>query len=90
MSKTINIRLSDELKADAEAVFADIGISLSEAVRMFIKQTVNSGKIPFQPHAKQPNAETLEAFRQAENGETETYTLDEFKQYLQSEQESDE
>jgi antitoxin component of RelBE/YafQ-DinJ toxin-antitoxin module len=35
---------------------------------MFLQQTVNVGGLPFQPIAKRPNAETLEAMRELELG----------------------
>jgi len=71
----IQIRISDELKSDAEAIFNDIGISISEAIRLFFKQTVNHGGIPFQLKQKQPNQETLQAFKEAEEN------LDQLKKY---------
>ena len=65
---TVQARISPELKQDAEAVFAEIGMTTAEAIRIFLKQVVNRGGIPFQPSAKRPNAETLEAILELENG----------------------
>lgn len=44
---TMQIRVDDDLKAQAEAVFADIGLDTSSAIRLFLKQTVNEGTLPF-------------------------------------------
>ncbi len=64
---TVQARISPELKQEAEAVFAEIGMTTAEAIRIFLKQVVNRGGIPFQPSAKKPNAETLSAMIELEN-----------------------
>lgn len=67
-SVAVQSRISPELKDRAEAVFASLGLSTADAIRMFLQQTVNVGGLPFQPIAKRPNAETLEAMRELEHG----------------------
>jgi len=44
----INIRIDDELKTNAEILFDDLGLNISTAVTMFIKQAVRQGNIPFE------------------------------------------
>ncbi len=66
---TIQARVTPDLKRQAEAVFFEIGMSTAEAIRIFLKQAVNSGGLPFQPTAKQPNAETMAAILELENGD---------------------
>lgn len=63
---TVQARISSELKQEAEAVFSAVGMSTAEAIRIFLQQVVNSGGLPFQPTAKQPNAETLAAMAELE------------------------
>ena len=65
---TIQARISPELKKDVEAIFAEIGLKTSEAIRIFLKQTANSGGLPFRPHAKIPNTETIEAMNEDPKG----------------------
>ena len=65
---TVQARISPELKREAEAVLSDIGLSTADAIRVFLKQVVNSGGLPFQPTAKTPSAETREAIIELENG----------------------
>ena len=65
---TIQSRVSPELKQQAEAVFSALGLSTADAIRMFLQQSVNVGGLPFQPVAKRPNAETLAAMEELENG----------------------
>jgi DNA-damage-inducible protein J len=58
----IRVRIPDELKINAECLFSEMGMTMSEAVRIFLTQSVNSGGLPFTPKAPRPNAETLAAF----------------------------
>jgi DNA-damage-inducible protein J len=65
---TIQSRVSPELKQQAEAVFGALGLSTSDAIRMFLQQSVNVGGLPFQPVVKRPNDETLEAMKEMDSG----------------------
>lgn len=47
----LNIRVDDTLKKQAETIFADLGISLSAATTMFLKQVVRCNGIPFELRA---------------------------------------
>ena len=44
---TLQVRMDPALKADAEALFHDLGTSFAEAVRIFARQSVNMGAMPF-------------------------------------------
>lgn len=44
----LNIRIDDNLKKQAEAIFDDIGLTLSSATIVFLKQVVRSNGIPFE------------------------------------------
>lgn len=79
MSTNINIRVSETLKAEAEAMFNDMGISLSEAIRLFIKQSLNCGGLPFTPRARMPNSRTIEAFKEVEEGLYTETSLDDLR-----------
>jgi DNA-damage-inducible protein J len=62
----IRARVSPELKAEAEAILAEIGLSSSDAIRMFYKQVTLQKGLPFE--ARIPNATTRKALRDAEAG----------------------
>lgn len=76
---TLQVRVSSDLKAQADMVFSSIGLKTSEAVRLFLQQSVNSNGLPFQLVGRTPNAETLAAMRDAENGIGERVTLAQLK-----------
>ena len=65
MAKTdmIRARVEPGLKREAEAVFSWLGLSPTEAIRLFYKQVALQHDLPFA--VKMPNAETREALRQA-------------------------
>ena len=65
MAKTemIRARVEPELKRGAEAIFDVLGLSPTEAITLFYKQVTLRRGLPFSVEI--PNAETLEAMRQA-------------------------
>lgn len=64
-----NITLDEEDKAQFQYFLAEVGLDFSTAVRIFIKQTLMQGKIPFEIKAEVPNKLTEREMEAAENGE---------------------
>lgn len=64
MTKTeqIHIRIDRELKSEAEAVLATLGLRPTEFVRMALKQVVLQRGLPFA--VRIPNAETIAALNE--------------------------
>lgn len=60
MEKTsnINIRIDDKLKKEAEKLFNDLGMNMSSAINVFLKQSVREQKIPFEIRKEYPNYDT--------------------------------
>jgi DNA-damage-inducible protein J len=71
---TVQARVNQELKQEAEAIFSAIGMTTAEAIRVFLQQAVNSGGLPFQPTAKTPNVETMAAMMELEDGGGELFS----------------
>lgn len=44
----VTIRMDEQLKAQADELFYDLGLSLSSAITMFVKQAVRKQRIPFE------------------------------------------
>ena len=65
---TVQSRVKAEIKEQAEAIFAELGISTSDAIRIFLQQAINTGGLPFPLLVKRPSRETLEAIRELEEG----------------------
>lgn len=62
----ISIRMDSDLKAEADALFAEFGMNLSTAFNIFVRQTLREGRIPFEISLNQPNKETISAMLEAE------------------------
>lgn len=43
----INIRMDDELKTRADSIFEELGLNMTTAFTIFIRQTIRQGGIPF-------------------------------------------
>lgn len=62
----ISIRMDAELKAQADALFAELGMNISTAFNIFIRQSLRKGGLPFDVTLNQPNKETIAAMLEAE------------------------
>ena len=64
MAKTanLNIRIDPETKSQAEVLFSNFGLTVSDAVNVFLHQSILYGGIPFE--LKIPNKETMEVLKE--------------------------
>ena len=69
MAKTaaINIRIEPEIKADVEKLFSSFGITVSDAVNIFLRKSFMEGGLPFDVKQPRYNAETEAAMQEARN-----------------------
>ena len=65
-TETIRARVDAKLKAQAEEVLERLGLTASEAIRLFYKQVTLQKGLPFE--VRIPNAETRKALREADAG----------------------
>lgn len=73
-----NFYVDEKIKIQAKEIFGHLGMSLSDAINIFLAQSVYTRGLPFD--VRLPNEITLQAMRDAENGETEKVTLDKLKE----------
>ena len=57
----VSIRIDSDLKAQADALFAELGMNLSTAFNIFVRQSLREGGIPFEIRTERPNKETVAA-----------------------------
>lgn len=62
----ISIRMDSDLKARADALFGELGMNLSTAFNIFVRQALREGRIPFDISLNQPDSETIAAMVEAE------------------------
>jgi len=65
-TETIRARVEPELKSEAEAILKTLGLSASEAMRLFLFQVIHQRGLPFD--VKIPNAKTISAIEELEAG----------------------
>lgn len=67
MAATIVVqsKVKPELRDQAEAIFTRAGLSMGDAIRLFLQQTVNADDIPFTVTAQRPSARLRKAMRQS-------------------------
>ena len=63
---TVSFRMDDALKKQADELFNDLGMNLTTAFTIFVKQAVREQGIPFEISREVPNSKTLEAIREVE------------------------
>ena len=67
---TIRARMQPDLKHRVERLFAQLGLSTTEAITLFYRQVDLQQGLPFA--VRLPNAGTVEAIQQADTGECPT------------------
>ena len=67
MAKTasISLRIEPAVKAQLEALYASFGISVTDAINIFLHTSLMEGGFPFQPKQPRYNAETEAAVKAA-------------------------
>lgn len=74
MSKTITIRVDEDTKECASKVLKEVGLDMSTAVNMFLKQVIRTNGLPFNVSAEKPNKVTMKAFDELDNGGGKSFT----------------
>ena len=83
MAKTIQVRVDDQLKDSADALFTSLGLDTSTAVRMFLIAAMEAGGIPFaiMHGPRDRDAIIREAIARQEAGER-FYSIDECRAHM--------
>ena len=62
---TVSIRIDKDLKSKSERLFDELGLNISSAFTIFLKQSVRENGLPFAVNLNVPNATTLKAMEEA-------------------------
>lgn len=62
----VTIRMDENLKKQADTLFGELGLNLSTAFNIFVRQAVREQSIPFIIANRQPNTETLAAIEEVQ------------------------
>ena len=87
MAKTavINVRTEPEIKAQVESLYNSMGVSLTDAINMFLYKSIAFRGLPFDLCREIPNAETIAAMKEADDiisGRVQTKSYSSFKDML--------
>ena len=58
---SMNIRMDSTIKRQAQELFAALGMDMTTAVNIFLRQAIRRQGLPFDVALNRPNSETLEA-----------------------------
>ena len=69
MANTTNfsVRLDSYIKKQCEALYGELGLNLTTAINVFLRQSLRVGGFPFDVRMEQPNKETIAAMLEAEH-----------------------
>ena len=68
MANTTNfsVRMDSDIKRQCEALYNELGMNLTTAINVFLRQSLRVGGFPFDVKLDQPNKETIAAMLEAE------------------------
>ncbi|NEX15966.1 MAG: type II toxin-antitoxin system antitoxin, RelB/DinJ family [Halochromatium sp.] len=67
----VQARIDDDVKEEATAVLAAMGLTVSDAVRLMLTRVAREHALPFDPLI--PNPETIEAMKEARRGQLRSF-----------------
>ena len=81
----VSIRLDVELKRDAEELFDALGLNMTTAMTMFLKQALRAQGLPFDVKRgfSQPNANTIAAIDDVNNNRNMSRTFDSIAELME-------
>lgn len=65
-SASMYIRIDPKIKAEVEAIYSRYGMSITDAINIFLYQSKNVDGLPFDLRPAVPNAETLAAMKEGD------------------------
>ncbi len=67
LTSAINIQVDSETKKQATSILSDLGLSMSTAINLFLKQVIKRDGLPFEVVNPKPSKELLEALKEGED-----------------------
>lgn len=65
-STNFSVRMDSNIKKQCESLYGELGMSLTTAINVFLRQSLRVGGFPFEVRVEQPNKETMAAMLEAE------------------------
>ena len=77
----VRSRIDPVVKLEADRILREMGITLSDGIRLFLFQVIAENALPFK--VKTPNKHTIAAMEAARKGKVEPVTLGALKKQLE-------
>ena len=65
-STNFSVRMDSDIKKQCESLYRELGMNLTTAINVFLRQSLRVGGFPFEVKLDQPNKETMAAMLEAE------------------------
>ena len=65
-STNFSVRMDSDIKKQCEILYGELGMNLTTAINVFLRQSLRVGGFPFEVNLDQPNKETIAAMLEAE------------------------
>lgn len=65
-SINFSVRMDSEIKKQCESLYGELGMNLTTAINVFLRQSLRVGGFPFEVRLEQPNRDTVAAMLEAE------------------------
>ena len=65
-SASMYIRIDPKVKANVEAIYSRYGMSITDAINVFLYQSMSVDGLPFDLRSPTPNPETIAAIKEGE------------------------
>jgi len=65
-STNFTVRMDSDIKKQCEALYGELGMNLTTAINVFLRQSLRVGGFPFDVTINTPNAVTIAAMQEAE------------------------
>ena len=67
ITSPINVVVDKKTKEEATKILKDLGLSMSSAITLFLKQVIKTDGLPFEVKNRKPSKELIEALKEAED-----------------------
>ncbi len=71
MNAVVRARIDENIKEEAAAVLAAMGLTVSDAFRIMLTRVAHEKQLPFEPLV--PNAKTIAAMKEAREGKLKSF-----------------
>ncbi|MBR1937976.1 MAG: type II toxin-antitoxin system RelB/DinJ family antitoxin [Spirochaetales bacterium] len=68
-STSVTVRLNRDVKNQAQKIYSELGVDMTTAINVFLRQSIRSNGFPFEVNLNIPNNVTLAAMRATLNNE---------------------